>query len=139
MSHLVLITPSDVTKIVVDDPANAGYDDAEIRSLLQGAATRGHSFEVVDSDELSDDDRERRYFEAGVRAAALRIRLSSHFGSGRESGVSHFGRQVPALLVYDREGGTLVDVYPHSRAGGLLITIADFLTDAGSRPHNSRG
>ena len=139
MSHLVLIAPSDVTKIVVDDPANAGYDDAEARSLLQGAPTSGHSFEVIDSDELSDDDRERRYFEAGVRAAALRIRLSSHFGSRIESGLSRFGREVPALLVYDNNGGTLVDVFPHSRAGGLLITIADFLTDTASRPHTPRG
>lgn len=127
MSHLVLIAPSHRAEVLVDDRANAGYDDAAIRVLLERAAGQGDSFEVVDADGLSEADREKRYFEAGVRAAALRIRLSDHFGEHGERGRSGFGREVPALLVYDRRGGTLVDVYPHSRAGGLLYTIADFL------------
>lgn len=128
MPHLVLIAPSDRTTIDTENPANAGYDDTEIGALLRRAEANGASVEIVDSDGLSEADREGRYFTAGVRAAALRLRLSSYFEKGRASGVSGFGREVPALLVYDTPGGTLVDVYPHSRSGGLLNTIAAFLS-----------
>ena len=126
MSHLVLIAPSGTTKIL-EGPENGGYEDGAVRALLARVEAHGDSYEIVDSDRLSEEDRERRYFEAGVRAAALRIRLTRHFGSRSESGASGFGREVPALLVYDERGGTVVDVYPHSRAGGPLETIADFL------------
>lgn len=127
VSHLVLIAPSDGTKIFTDDPANAGYDGERVRALLELADVNGDSYEVVDSDGLSEDDRENRYLAVGVRAAALRIRLSSHFGSRNDSGASGFGREVPALVVYDKIGGTVIDVYPHSRKAGPLETIADFL------------
>ena len=129
MSHLVLIAPSDLVTIDTDNSANAGYDDPEIRALLKRAEADGDSVAIIDSGELSEADREGRYFTAGVRAAALRLRLSGHFEKGRVSGASGFGREVPALLVYDAPGGTLVDVYPHRRSGGLLITIAAFLAD----------
>ncbi len=122
----MLITPSEATQIFAV-PENAGYDGEKVRALLELADANGHSHEIVDSDGLSEDERESQYFEVGVRAAALRLRVSSHFGSRRSSGASGFGREVPALVVYDRIGGTVIDVYPHSRKGGPLETIADFL------------
>jgi hypothetical protein len=43
------------------------------------------------------------------------------FGSRRRSGWL-FGREVPALLVYEEEGEDPVDVYPHDELGIIKTT-----------------
>ena len=47
------------------------------------------------------------------------------FGTRRRSGC-FFGREVPALLVYEDSGSHPIDVYPQQRLG-RTITINEFL------------
>lgn len=124
--HLRLIAPSDMGK-VLDDPANEGFDLGWIHQLLEQLRGRGHSYEVVDSDTLPEEARQSTYLDAASRALRLRIRISQVFGSRRQSGASGFGTMVPALLVHEHEGGSLIDVYPHTLKDGPMTTIRGFL------------
>jgi len=69
-------------------------------------------------------------YEVYLHAARLAVvrgykayRIRKVFGSARDSG-KYFGREVPALLVYEND--ELIDVYPHEERG-KLITIEEFL------------
>jgi hypothetical protein len=50
------------------------------------------------------------------------------FGSRKQGDGPYFGRQIPALLVYEgREASTLVDAFPHQTQNREYTTIADYL------------
>jgi hypothetical protein len=61
--------------------------------------------------------------------------VSRVFGSGRQSGVDWFGKEVPALLVYESEGGKLVDIRPHSHKHDPVdVTIMDYFASTPPTP-----
>lgn len=64
--------------------------------------------------------------------------MSRVFGSRQRSGVDWFGKQVPALLVYESEGGRLVGIYPYSHKHDPVdTTIMNYLASASSLPVSS--
>jgi len=102
----------------------------EIRSVLEKLKLikdAGIEVSIVD---VAGWTRDMLYelYEKAARLAVVRgyrgYRIRRVFGSARDSG-RYFGREVPALLVYD-DAGNLVDVYPHEERG-RVITIEEFL------------
>ena len=125
--HFKLISPSEPAR-TFDVPENAGFDRARIVSLLQELEQRSHTFELVDGDALPEEERVRSYFEgASVAVRDKTIRVSPVFGSARKGGGPHFGRGVPALLVY--QFGEPIGVYPHERQDGSHATIREYLEE----------
>ncbi|HWP63318.1 MAG TPA: hypothetical protein VNO86_07605, partial [Candidatus Binatia bacterium] len=61
------------------------------------------------------------------------------FGTRRHGGL-HFGRGVPALLVYETEAGVPTEVYPHHE-GERVVTVRDALVHIlqDRRPGGRRG
>jgi hypothetical protein len=123
----VLIAPSDDYG-VLDIPANRGYNPEVVRTHLEQLAAEGH---MVTSEPVADNERKNAYFAAASQAGRLGIQVSRVFGTRRHSGVDCFGKEVPALLVYDYEGGKLVDIYPHShKHDSVAETIVGYLAAA---------
>jgi hypothetical protein len=125
--HFELICSSQPDVVFGEGSANEGFDRDAMSGLLDDLQRRGHDYEVIDVDSLSEDDRQKRYY-AAVAAAGSRYKISSEFGSRDHGGGRYFGREVPALLVYENRGdATPVDVFPHKTKDGRHVTIADKL------------
>lgn len=104
---------------------NDGFDLEEIRELLQQLEESGVSSEIVDVMRRVDEERTDLYLEATLPTARKKYQVRQVFGSKRHAGY-FFGREVPALLVYEPGDQYPVDVYPH-RSRGRTITIRAFL------------
>jgi hypothetical protein len=93
-----------------DVPANKGYRN--VANLLRLLSRRGIESETIDIVRLSPDDLLKAYNDAVAPSVRKKFGIRRVFGSRRRSG-SFFGREVPALLVYEEEDReTPGDVYP---------------------------
>jgi len=104
-----------------NDPANGGIEKAleTLRHLDSHGALR------LQENNVSDEELGEVYFGEVVRLSVRKkIGLRRVFGSARQSGVAYFGKEVPALLVF--QGDRLVNVYPH-REKGREITISNYV------------
>jgi len=117
----------------MDDPVNEGFKREEILRLLEALEAQGHiTCEVVDTDTLPNRVLHEIYTKAtipAVQKGRLGYSIRQVFGSRRKSG-TFFGKQVPALLVYEAGEQYPTDVYPH-QLGPVTITIREFLESLG--------
>ncbi len=104
---------------------NGGFDLREIRGIFRRLESLGVSWEIVDTMTMSDEQLENLYIEATLPTARTKYRVRQVFGSKRHAGFL-FGREVPALLVYEDGKPYPADVYPHRR-GTRTVTIRAFL------------
>jgi hypothetical protein len=125
--HVILVAPSQ-PGTVLDIPANRGFELRGLIDLLDALADHGLCCEWIDSSALSEERISTLYWQAAGLAVGSHIRASRVFGSRRTSGLSGFGKEVPALLVYDSNEGPLIGIFPHASKFGPLVTIAGFLT-----------
>jgi hypothetical protein len=113
---------------LLDTPDNAGFDLDKALSLLEKLVRQGKLvYEVIDTSRLSSREVYEAYTQATIPAVVkgrVGYNIKHVYGSRRKSGV-YFGREIPALLVYE-EGENPSDVYPH-RLGEAEITIKEFL------------
>lgn len=113
-------------QVLSDAPANRGFDVETVRSLLGLLELGGVRVEWVDTTTLSDEELWTNYLHAiTAPAASKKHRFRQIFGSKRYPG-RLFGREVPALMVYEDGANYPSDVYPHQESG-RLVTIRDFL------------
>lgn len=106
-------------------PSNEGFDLNEIKSFLQQLENLGVSWEAIETSTMSGEELSNLYIEAIGPAVYKKYHVRQVFGSKRHSGFL-FGKQVPALLVYEPGEEYPSDVYPH-RAGNRIVTIRTFL------------
>jgi hypothetical protein len=105
------------------------FDDLDVQgilSLLDQLQDKGVASERIDTSKMSEGEVQEAYVRAILPSVYRKYRVRQIFGSRRHSGWL-FGKHVPALLVYDGEGGSPSDVYPHEEENSK-ITIHDFLT-----------
>ncbi|MFQ5855749.1 MAG: hypothetical protein ACE5LU_08930 [Anaerolineae bacterium] len=108
-----------------DNPANAGLFEAmELLSRLQN---RGITCEKIDTAALPDETIYRAYADAWIPSVSKKFAIRRVFGTRRRSGC-YFGREVPALLVYENDGEHPVDVYPREEFGRTVM-LREFLED----------
>lgn len=113
-------------RVLLVAPANRGFDLATVRSLLGQLELGGVRVEWVETTTLSDEELMRNYLHAiAAPAASKKHRFRQVFGSKRYPG-RLFGKEVPALVVYEDGANYPSDVYPHDESG-RLVTIRDFL------------
>lgn len=106
-----------------EEPANAGLDD--LPQLTRRIAEAAAVYSVVDTGDLTPQDREEAYLSRAVRpSVSRRYRVRRVFGTNKYPG-QYFGGAVPALVVL--EDGRPVDVYPHEEQDGTIVTIRDYL------------
>lgn len=111
-----------------DDPANAGLED--LRRVTHRLAEAAATYSVVDTGELTPQDREEAYRSRAVRpSVSRRYRVRRLFGTNKYPG-QDFGGAVPALVVL--EDGLPVDIYPHEEQDGTIVTIRDYLDTLGA-------
>jgi hypothetical protein len=109
----------------IASPDNEGFELREIREILQRLEELGVSSEVLDMRAASDEERIDLYLESTLPTARKKYRVRQVFGSKRHAGYL-FGREVPALLVYEAGKQSPADVYPH-RNRGRTMTVREFL------------
>lgn len=112
-------------------PDNEGFDLREIRAIFERLEELGVSSEIVDTLTMSDEERTDLYLEATLPTARKKYQVRQVFGSKRHAGFL-FGREVPALLVYESGKQYPVDLYPH-RSRGRTVTIRAFLEELVNR------
>ncbi len=109
----------------LDARVSKDFQVEEIRAMLEQLTTRGVRFEIVETSTLPDEALMEAYLEAVKSAVWRKYRVRQVFGSQRHPG-RLFGKEVPALVVYERENHAPSDVYPHEE-GGRIVTIREFL------------
>jgi len=103
-------------------------DLKQIRSLLSSLKEKGVSVEEVDTAEIPEDELKEFYTSSIVLASIRkRFKISGIFGTRADAGC-FFGREQPALAVFEEGTREATDVYPHDE-NGRRITIADFLRE----------
>ncbi len=117
----------DAGQLREDDPANAGLEG--LPQVTHRLAEAAAAYSVVDTGELTAQDREDAYLSRAVRpSVSRRYRVRRVFGTNKYPG-QHFGGAVPALVVL--EDGRPVDIYPHEEQDGTIVTIRDYLDSLG--------
>lgn len=122
------------------DTRNEGF--AEALRLATQLEAKGICT-VVDTSEMSPEELLEGYSQAVAASVLKKYRIRQVFGSKRHSG-AFFGKQVPALLVYERRFPSVVkpllggnpklnltqsyaeDVFPHDN-GGVMTSVVDWL------------
>jgi hypothetical protein len=102
-------------------------DQKEVLARLAELSSRGHTYEIVDSERLTPESRAALYASEGFAAVAHAgnsYRIRQVFGSRRNSGAEHFGTATPALVTF--EEGQPIDIHPH-QAGDQYVTIRAYL------------
>ncbi len=74
---------------------------------------------------MGDSEVNDIYINACMPSVFKKYAIRKVFGTNRNSGV-FFGKQVPALLVYEDNQMVPIDVYPHEK-GKREIEIVEFL------------
>lgn len=109
----------------VASPANEGFDLREVKAMFQQLEALGVSCVLIDAKTKPADELANLYLEATLPTARKKYQVRQVFGSKRHAGYL-FGREVPALLVYEPGKPHPVDVYPH-RSRGRTMTLRTFL------------
>jgi hypothetical protein len=113
-------------------PANEGIEEA-LGLLSSIPHDESVLVEIVDTNELSEERIREVYSKACTPAIWKHIGIRRVFGTKRRGDGPFFGREVPALLVYEAGERHPSDVYPHQKPGkGPVVTIRDFLSAFGS-------
>jgi hypothetical protein len=107
------------------------WDDSieEILKLLVKVKERHagvYDYEIIDTSTLSDQNLEDLYTEAMVPSIMKKYQIRQLFGSKKYS-ASVFGKQQPALLVYDKSKYPM-DTFPHINKA-QKITIREHLEE----------
>ncbi|MHA1907511.1 MAG: hypothetical protein ACW98Y_09480 [Candidatus Thorarchaeota archaeon] len=109
--------------IAIDNlEANRNLDDALY--LLNKLKEQGHMVERIDTFRISEVLRSKAYADVIVVAVLKKSRIRQVFGSRRISG-TYFGKQVPAIVIYDNEE-KIIDAFPRKEMGSI-VTIAEGL------------
>jgi hypothetical protein len=93
--------------------------------LLWLVSQKGVGVEIMDTARMSDNDVQAAYKSAQIPSIAKKLSIRRIFGTKHESG-HKFGREVPALIVYDGTGHP-IDVYPHGKGMHKEKTIRQYL------------
>ena len=136
--HFKLTGPASGDGIDTDRPENDGYSRSAALGFLENLEARGHTFDEVDTDELTLEERKQLYFgrvaEFDLYASRSRRKGEriARVYQGYDPEVGHdsgrlFGREIPSLSVYEVKDGNLIGLYPHDDLDGSLPTIVGFL------------
>lgn len=101
----------------------AAFNHEEIFKLINMAKSRGIGVTIIDTANWDISMLYEIYLRAVIPSVQKRYRIRKVFGTARDSG-RYFGRQIPALLVY--EDDRVLDVYPHEE-GRRITPITEFL------------
>ncbi|MFC1902845.1 hypothetical protein ACFLX4_02095 [Chloroflexota bacterium] len=82
--------------------------------------------EIVDVNCMPEEQIQNAYAEAIQLAVSRKFMIRRVFGTKHRSGF-RFGKEVPALLVYEGEQEKLIDVYPRIEEQYRTVTIHNFL------------
>jgi len=88
--------------------------------------------ELLDTKDMPEQELDRWRNEAMAAAIWRQQRIRQAFGSQKQGRLPYFGKQVPALLVYEEGEKMPVAVYPHSEKRGQAhtdFTIEGFLEE----------
>ncbi len=109
----------------LSDSANDGFEKA--LELLRQLQNENVTCEVVDTTRLSEEELYKAYAKAWLPSVSKKYGIRRVFGTRRRSGC-FFGREVPALVVYEDDKENPVDIYPREELG-RTVTIKEFLQD----------
>ena len=107
-------------------------DVQRMKDYLARLGKKGLTCESIDTKDMSEEELKRWREKAQSVAMRYKQQMSQHFGSRRRGGFPYFGKQVPALLVYEEGKKVATAVYPHSEKRGqkrIDYSIEDFLKE----------
>ena len=103
-----------------------GCDLNAIFSLLDKLKETGVSVELIDTAKMEERELHEFYIsEATLPSVRKQYRIGHIFGTQKKAG-RFFGREQPALLVYQNCSEEPVDIFPHV-VKGRMVSIDQFL------------
>ena len=104
-----------------------GCDLDAIFSFLNKLKETGVSVELLDTAKMEEKELHALYIsEATLPSVRKQYRIGHIFGTQKKAGV-FFGREQPALLVYQNGSEEPVDIFPHETKG-RRVSIEEFLS-----------
>ena len=91
--------------------ANVG----RIKTQLANLKERGIDYEVIHTATITEDELDNWRDKAYLPSVRWKLRIRQVFGSRSRGGLPYFGKQVPALLVYEEDNERPNAVYPHQK------------------------
>jgi len=88
----------------------------EIEGLLKQAEAAGISCERLNTKDMDEAELQEWRDKAFGVAVRFKQGIRQPFGSRREGMLPYFGKEVPALFVYEEGEAEPVAVYPHRKA-----------------------
>jgi hypothetical protein len=101
--------------------------NAILKELQRLKEDKGVDYELKDTSNMTDEELYDAYMKAAMPSVIKKFKIRRIFGTRKSSGV-FFGRQVPALLVYEGDLRFPMDVYPKVERG-KQVSIEDFLKE----------
>ncbi len=92
-------------------PWNSDLD--AITAMLYTLTAKGAKFELLDTSETTEQELAHWRDKAMASAVYHHLRIRQPFGSRRQGGLPYFGKQVPALLVFEEGQEIPLAVFPH--------------------------
>jgi len=89
---------------------------------------QGINTEVIETSSLAEEELAEAYLEVVRLAVSKKYRIRRVFGT-KHTSMSRFGKEVPALLVYEDTIKELSDVYPRIERKEKVKTIMYFIQD----------
>ena len=97
-------------------------DFQAIQRYLTELQAKGVKSELLDTKDMPAEELDHWREEATAAAVWRHQRIRQVFGSQKRGRLPYFGKQVPALLVYEEGESVPVAIYPHSEKRGQKHT-----------------
>ncbi len=89
-------------------------DVPKIVKNLEELKKFGVQYDIIDTIKMSDEKIQDLYYKAYIPSVKKNYRIRLIFGSRNYSG-TFFGKNQPALLVYEDDREIPIDIYPHEK------------------------
>ena len=99
-----------------------------IQERLTELQAKGVKCELLDTKDMPEEQLEYWRTKASLASIWHHQQIRQPFGSKKKGGLPNFGKQAPALLVYQEGENVPVAIYPHGDISGD-ISIEDFLEE----------
>ena len=109
----------------------------KILDQLKELGKSGIECKIIDTFEISEEKLKDMHYKACKPSIYKHYKIREKFGN-KKHGYTYFGKNQPALLVYEENMENPIDTYPHIERDGKEISIKKFIDELKRSCSNTR-